>query len=140
MHSGIHGVMLEINGGMLAGLHGIAQRCSDCASHVLGRLPGRANKSRPQFHADDLASRHEVVIRFSGRTGVYLRTQSERMAIPDGCYTLGQLLCSMYNRGGRWVEGLDDSDLTCSVNGRDAKLFDTIEPGAEICISSKKSI
>ncbi len=140
MHSGIHGVMLEINHGMLAGLHGIAQRCSDCASTVVGKLPGRVNKARLQFGADDLASRHEVATKFTGSTGVYLNTQSERMPTPDGRYTPGQLLCSLYKRGDRWAGELDDSDLTCTVNGQDAKLFDTIEPGAELCISSKKSI
>jgi hypothetical protein len=65
---------------------------------------------------------------------------SERMVIPSGRYTLGQLLCSLYKRGDRWVDELDDSDLMCTVNGRDARLFDTIAPGAEICISSRKSI
>ena len=65
---------------------------------------------------------------------------SERMVIPSGRYTLGQLLCSLYKRGDRWVDELDDSHLMCTVNGRDARLFDTIAPGAEICISSRKSI
>lgn len=52
--------------------------------------------------------------------------------------TLGQLLCSLYKRGDRWVDELDDGHLMCRVNGREARLFDTIAPGAEICISSKK--
>ena len=65
---------------------------------------------------------------------------SERMVIPSGRYTLGQLLCCLYKRGDRWVDELDDSHLLCTVNGREARLFDTIAPGAEICISSKKSI
>ena len=62
------------------------------------------------------------------------------MVIPTGCYTLGQLLCSLYKRGDRWVDELDDSHLLCTVNGREARLFDPIAPGAEICISSRRSV
>ena len=65
---------------------------------------------------------------------------SERMNIPTGRYTLGQLLCNLYKRGDRWVDELDNSDLMCTVNGREARLFDPIAPGAEICLSSRKSI
>jgi molybdopterin converting factor small subunit len=73
---------------------------------------------------------------YSGHTRESLMVTSERMAIPDGRYTLGQLLCNLYKRGDQWVDELDDDNLVCTVNGRDAKLFDTIEAGAEICISS----
>ena len=62
------------------------------------------------------------------------------MNIPTGRYTLGQLLCNLYKRGDRWVDELDNSDLMCTVNGREARLFDTLAPGAKICISSRKSI
>ena len=134
-----HGGILEISDGLIAGVQEIAQRCSDYAGAVLGKLPGWMNKSKLLTHADALAGRHEVAIMYFGRTSEYLRMKSERMKIPDGRYTLGQLLCSLYKRGDRWADELDDSHLTCTVNGREAMLFDTIESGAEICISSKKA-
>ena len=73
---------------------------------------------------------------YFGRTRESLMMTSERMVIPSGRYTLGQLLCSLYKRGDRWVDELDDSHLMCTVNGREARLFDPIVPGVEICISS----
>jgi hypothetical protein len=109
------------------------------ANLLLPDLPGRVNEAFFQSHTADLVSRHEVAILYLGRTSEFLRLTSERMVIPTGSYTLGQLLCSLYKRGDRWVDELDDSHLMCTVNGREARLFDTIEPGAEICISSKKS-
>jgi hypothetical protein len=77
---------------------------------------------------------------YFGRTSESLMMTSERMVIPTGRYTFGQLLCSLYKRGDRWVDELDESHLMCTVNGWDARLFDPIAPGAEICISSRKSI
>jgi len=106
----------------------------------LSVLLGRMNKSLFLSPAASLVSRHEVAIMYFGRTSESLMMTSERMVIPSGRYTLGQLLCSLYKRGDRWVDELDDSHLMCTVNGRDARLFDTIAPGAEICISSRKSI
>lgn len=106
----------------------------------LSDLLGRVNKTLFQSHTASLVSRHEVAIMYFGRTSEFLMMTSERMVIPTGRYTLGQLLCSLYKRGDRWVDELDDSHLMCTVNGRDARLFDTIKPGAEICISSRKSI
>jgi hypothetical protein len=106
----------------------------------LSKLLGRMNKTIFQSPTASLVSRHEVAIMYFGRTSESLMMTSERMVIPSGRYTLGQLLCSLYKRGDRWVDELDDSHLMCTVNGRDARLFDPIEPGAQICISSKKSI
>jgi hypothetical protein len=103
-------------------------------------LLGRMNKTLFLSPAASLVSRHEVAILYFGRTSEFVMMTSERMVIPTGRYTLGQLLCSLYKRGDRWVDELDDSRLMCTVNGRDARLFDTIKPGAEICISSRKSI
>ena len=110
------------------------------ANFLLPDLLGRVNKTFFLSPAASLVSRHEVAIMYFGRTSESLMMTSERMVIPSGRYTLGQLLCSLYKRGDRWVEELDDSDLMCTVNGRDARLFDTIKPGAEICISSRKSM
>lgn len=76
---------------------------------------------------------------YFGRTSESLMMTSEHMVIPSGRHTLGELLCSLYKRGDQWVDGLDDSHLLCTVNGGEARLFDPIEPGAEICLSSKKS-
>jgi hypothetical protein len=103
-------------------------------------LLGRMIKALFLSPTASLVSRHEVAILYLGRTSEFLRLTSERMVIPTGRYTLGQLLCSLYKRGDRWEDELDDSNLMCTVNGREARLFDTIKPGAQICISSRKSI
>lgn len=99
-------------------------------------LPGRSNRSFALSPAASLVSRHEVAIMYSGHARVSLMMTSERMVIPTGRYTLGQLLCSLYKRGDRWADELDDSHLVCTVNGREAMLYDPIAPGAEIRISS----
>jgi molybdopterin converting factor small subunit len=106
----------------------------------LSNFLGRINKTLSLSPATSLASRQEVAIMYFGRTSEFLMMTSERMVIPTGRYTLGQLLSSLYKRGDRWVDELDESHLLCTVNGRDARLFDPIAPGAEICISSRKSI
>jgi len=110
------------------------------ANFKLFDLLGRVNRTLFQSPTASLVSRHEVAIMYIGRTSKSLMMTSERMVIPTGRYTLGQLLCSLYKRGDRWMDELDDSHLMCTVNGQDARLFDTIKPGAEICISSRKSI
>jgi hypothetical protein len=129
--------LIESGDVLVAGMRGVASRLSFFVSSGLGNLPGRVNKKHFLSPAGGLDSRHEVVIRYFGRTRECLMMTSERMPIPDGRYTLGQLLCNLYKRGDRWVDELDDRHLTCTVNGRDARLFDMIEPGAEICISSR---
>jgi hypothetical protein len=105
----------------------------------LSKFIGRMNKTLFLSPTVSLVSRHEVAIMYFGRTSEFLMMTSERMVISTGRYTLGQLLSSLYKRGDRWVDELDDSHLLCTVNGRDARLFDPIAPGAEICISSRKS-
>lgn len=110
------------------------------AKFLLFDLLGRVNKLFDQSRAASLASRHEIEIMYFGRTSEFLMMTTERMVAPAGRYTLGQLLCSLYRRGDRWVDELDDSHLKCTVNGREARLFDPIAPGTEICISSRKSI
>ncbi|MGA7596085.1 MAG: hypothetical protein WCA64_12905 [Gallionella sp.] len=120
----------------ISAMRGIVGHGNDFIHRRLSSLPGRANRTRYPAHADTHSSRHEVEIMYSGHTNESLMVTSERIAIPDGRYTLGQLLCSLYKRGDRWVDELDDDNLLCTVNGREAKLFDTIEPGAEIRISS----
>ena len=106
----------------------------------LSKFLGRVNKTFFHSPAASLVSRHEVAIMYFGRTSEFLMMTSERMVIPSGRYTLGQLLCSLYKRGDRWVDELDDSHLMCTVNGREVRLFDRIEPGEEIFLSSRKSI
>jgi hypothetical protein len=125
---------------LISGVRGIARRMSFFVSSGFNNLLGRLNQTLFLSPTASLVSRHEVAIMYFGRTSEFLMMTSERMVIPAGRYTLGQLLCSLYKRGDRWVEELDDSHLTCTVNGREARLFDTIAPGAEICISSSKSI
>lgn len=110
------------------------------AKFLLPGLLGRLCKTFTQSPAASLLSRHEVAIMYFGRTSEFLMMTSERMVIPSGRYTLGQLLCGLYKRGDRWAYELDDSHLVCTVNGRDARLCDTIRPGEEICLFSRKSI
>lgn len=132
--------IIETGDVLITGMRGIGRSLSFHAGGAIGNLPGRSNRTRLLSPTDKLVSRHEVAVMYFGRTSESLKITSERMVIPDRRYTLGQLLCRLYRRGDRWVDELDDSQLMCTVNGRDASLFDTIEPGAEICISSRKSI
>lgn len=127
---------VETNDALINGVRGIARRLSFNIRGGLRNLPGRNNQTFFRSPVASLKSRHEVAIMYSGHASEFLRMTSERMVIPTGRYTLGQLLCSLYKRGDRWVDELDDSHLKCMVNGREAKLFDTIEPGAEIRIFS----
>lgn len=132
--------IIETSDVLIAGVRGYAKRISYFVGSGLSNLLGRGNKTLFQSSTASLVSRHEVAIMYFGRTSEFLMMTSERMVIPSGRYTVGQLLCSLYKRGDRWVDELDDSHLMCTVNGQDARLFDTIKPGAEICISSRKSI
>jgi len=132
--------IIETDGALITGVRDIARRWSFYISSGLSDLLDRMKKTLFLSPTASLVSRHEVAIMYFGRTSEFLMMTSERMVIPTGRYTLGQLLCSLYKRGDRWVDELDDSHLMCTVNGRDARLFDTIKPGAEICISSRRSI
>ena len=125
---------------LISGVRGIALRLSFFVGSGLGALLGKIGKVRFQSRSAYLANRNEVEIMYVGRTSEFLMMTSERMAIPNGRYTLGQLLCNLYKRGGRWVDELDGSHLVCTVNGREAMLFDAIEAGAEVCLGSTKSI
>ena len=138
--SGRYPGFVETNDALITGVRGVARRLSFFVGNGIGNLLGRVNKSISLSPTASLVSRREVEIMYFGRTSESLMMTSERMMIPNGSYTLGQLLCSLYRRGDRWVDELDDSHLMCTVNGREAGLFDTIAPGAEICLSSKKSI
>ncbi|MFA6920992.1 MAG: MoaD/ThiS family protein [Gallionella sp.] len=87
-----------------------------------------------------LKRKHAVSIMYFGRTSEFLMMTSERMVIPNGIYTLEQLLDRLRIRGGRWACELDDSHVICTVNGKAAALSDTIEAGGEIGIFSSKSV
>ena len=87
-----------------------------------------------------LESKHEVAIMYFGRASDFLMTTSERMVIPNKNYTLEQLLNKLRKRGKRWAYELDDRHVVCTVNGKAAKLRDTVEFGVEINIYSRKSI
>ncbi len=132
--------IIEAHDVLLAAVRVIVRRLSFFAGSSVGNLLGRMNKSFFVSPTTSLVSRQEVTIMYFGRTSEFLMMTSELMVTPSGRYTLGQLLCSLYKRGDRWVEELDNSHLLCTVNGREGRLFDRIEPGAEICISSIKSI
>jgi molybdopterin converting factor small subunit len=132
--------IIETNDVLISGVRSYAKRISYFLGNGLSNLLGRMNKTLFQSSTASLVSRHQVAIMYFGRTSEFLMMTSERMVIPTGRYTLGQLLCSLYKRGDRWVDELDDSHLMCTVNGREARLFDPIKPGAKICISSRRSI
>ena len=132
--------VIETSDVLIAGVRSIPRRVSYFVGNWLSDLLGRMNKTRFMSPTDSLVSRNEVAIMYFGRTSEFLMMTSERMVIPTGRYTLGQLLCSLYKRGDRWVDELDGSHLLCTVNGQEAGLFDPIAPGAEVCISSRKSI
>jgi|WetSurMetagenome_2_1015567.scaffolds.fasta_scaffold00222_21 hypothetical protein len=119
-------------------LRGIALRWSIYIHREVSKLFGRIHKSLPLSLSATPKNRHEVVIMYFGRTSEVLMMNSERMVIPKERFTLGQLLSTLYKRGGQWEDELDDSQLQCTVNGLDAKLFDTITVDAEICITSKR--
>lgn len=138
--SGSYAGIIETDGALISGVRAFARSLNFFISNGLSNLLGRMSKTLFQPPTASLISRHEVAIMYFGRTSESLMMTSERMVIPTGRYTLGQLLCSLYKRGDRWVDELDDSHLICTVNGMEARLFDTIKPGAEICISSRKSI
>lgn len=131
-----HGGIIEAADALIAAMRGIALSRNHFVHHWLSGVSDRANKQPYPTHPNTHASRHEVEIMYSGHTTESLKMTSERMAIPDGRFTFGQLLCRLYRRGDQWVEGLDDDNLVCTVNGREAQLFDTIEAGAEVRISS----
>ncbi len=131
---------IETSDVLITGVRDFVRRASFFVGNGLSNLLGRTSKTLFISPSASLASRHEVAIMYFGRTSESLMMTSERMVIPSGRYTLGQLLCSLYKRGERWVDELDDSHLMCVVNGREARLFDTIQPGAEICLTSRKSI
>jgi hypothetical protein len=131
--------VIETSDVLITGVRGTARRLSFLVGNGLGDALGRMHKRLFLSRSGSPASAHEVEIIYFGRTGESLKMTSERMAIPAGPYTVGKLLCSLYKRGDRWVDELDDSQLMCTVNGRKAGLFDTIAPGAEICLSSTRT-
>jgi len=110
------------------------------STFLFSGLPGRVGKLLFQSPTAALVSRDEVAIMYFGRTSEFLMMTSERVAIPAGGCTLGQLLGNLYKRGDRWADELDDRYLVCTVNGREAHLFDTIAAGNEVCLSSTRSI
>jgi len=127
--------IIESSDVLISAVSDMARRTKIYLRRCLDNLPGRMYRSHSLHHAEVEINR-EVAIMYCGRTAENLRMTSERVAIPEGRYTLGQLMCSLYRRGDQWVEELDDSGLVCTVNGREAMLFDTIEAGAEIHIAS----
>lgn len=130
----------ESEGAFIIRACSIARRGFLYVSSGLSGLPGKIQKSLFLSRSVSLISNHEVAIMYFGRTSEFLVMTSERTVIPAGRYRLGQLLCSLRKRGGRWADELDNSHLMCSVNGRGVSLLDTIKAGDEIYISSKKSI
>ncbi|MBI5429762.1 MAG: MoaD/ThiS family protein [Nitrosomonadales bacterium] len=92
------------------------------------------------FFPASLERRHEIAIMYFGRVSDYLAMTSERMAVPDGKFTLEQMLNKLRMRGKRWAYELDDSCVVCTVNGKAAWLSDIIAAGDEIEILSNRSV
>jgi hypothetical protein len=128
--------IIETSDVLVSGVRGVARRTRFFVGNGLSDLLGRVSNGRVQTRRTSLVNSHEVAIVYSGHASESLMMTSERMVIPAGRFTIGQLLCSLYKRGDRWVDELDDNHLLCTVNGREARLFDPIAPGAEICISN----
>ncbi len=118
-----------------AGTRDIARHVSIFAGSKLNDLLACRVKIPFDAHLLSRFRRQEVAITYAGRTGQFLMMTSERVMIPAGNHTVGKLLCNLYRRGDRWVEALDDSRMMCTVNGREATLFDPLVPGAAICLS-----
>lgn len=125
---------------VVAGARDIARRVRFLANSKLGDQFYRLNEARFQTSMESRFRQQEVAITYDGRASECLMMKSERVLIPAGNYTVGQLLCNLYRLGDHWVDALDDSRLTCTVNGREVTLFDPIAPGAAICISSRESV
>ncbi|MGA8863376.1 MAG: hypothetical protein WBM09_01920 [Gallionella sp.] len=84
--------IIEAHDAFIAALRGFARRVSFFVGHALGNLPGRVNKSHFLSPIASLVNRHEVAIMYFGRTSEFLMMTSERMVMPSGRYTVGQLL------------------------------------------------
>jgi molybdopterin converting factor small subunit len=132
--------IIEIDGALIAGMRGLARRWSLFVSSGLSNLLGCTKDARCSFFSASLESKREVAILYFGRASEFLLMTSERMAISSEASTLEQLLNSLRERGGRWPYELDGSHVVCTVNGKAACMQDTIKPGAEINIFSKKSV
>lgn len=132
--------IIETEGAFITGVRGLARRWSFYISSGLSAFLGRTNKTLCLFQSASLESKHEVAIMYFGRASEFLMMTSERMAIPGETSTLEQVLSSLRKRGDRWAYELDGSHVVCTVDGKSAMLSDTIKPGVEINIFSRKSI
>jgi hypothetical protein len=104
------------------------------------KLLSRMKKPFSSLFSASLERKHEVAIMYFGRISDFLAMTSERMVIPNGIYTLEQMLGSLRIRGDRWAYELDDSHVICTVNGKAAVLSDIIAVGVEIEIFSSRSL
>lgn len=132
--------IIETDGAFITGARGLARRWSFYIGSGLSNLLGRMSNSLCLFHSASLASKHEIEIMYCGRASEFLQMTLERMVIPEEGYTLEQVLNSLRKRGDRWAYELDDSHVLCTVDGKAGSLFDTVKPGVEICIFSRKSV
>jgi len=132
--------IIEAGDALIAGVRSLARRWSIFVSSGLSNFLGQIKDARRSFSSASLESKREVAILYFGRASEFLMMTSERMVVSDATSTLGQVLSSLRQRGDRWACELDDSHVLCTVNGKAAGVLDTIEPGAEINIFSKKSV
>ncbi|MGC2166469.1 MAG: hypothetical protein WA632_10700 [Gallionella sp.] len=132
--------VIEASDVVIAGARDVVRRASFFVSSKLSAPFARMSNVPFEVYSRASLRRQQVAITYGGGTGEFLMMTTERLMIPAGNYTVGQLLCNLYRRGDRWVDALDDNRLMCTVNGREATLFDPIVPGAAICISSQESV
>lgn len=84
--------------------------------------------------------RREIEVLYFGRPSELLMMTSERLPVQEGALTLGQVLHGLRKRDARWAYELDDSHVTCTVNGNAAAVSDTVAAGDELAIFSRKSL
>lgn len=84
--------------------------------------------------------RREIEVMYFGRLSELLLMTSERLPVPENTLTLGQVLHTLRERGERWAYELDDSHVSCTVNGRMAMTTDALTAGDEMGIYSCRSL
>ena len=129
--------IIETDGAFITGVRGMARRWSFYIRNELRKLLGQM---KAPLLCASLERRHEIEIMYFGRASEFLQMTLERMVIPDEGHTLEQVLSNLRKRDDRWAYELDGRHVVCTVDGKSAMLSDTIKPGVEINIFSRKSI
>ena len=104
-------------------------------------LQALLSRMKAKFDSSSLNNaEHEISVMYYGRVSEFLMMTSERIAIPEEHYTLGQLLAVLRSRDASWAYELHASHLLCAINGKAVSLDREIFAGDEVSIASRKSI